>query len=112
MKSRARATPFAAGARLTIRFEMRPPVTAAHDTGAARGTMWRVLKKLSKAAGALLLLLIASAVVLYLAGARIVLDGGGSPHVRFGESAAKQAEIIARHCEAQRQRPPAPPPAP
>ena len=50
--------------------------------------------------------------VLYLLGLRIVLDGGGAPHLRFIKSANAQAEEIARHREAQRAAAPPPAPAP
>ena len=76
-----------------------------------------MFRRLLKAAAAGLAVLIAVAFVLYLAGLRVVLDGGGGPHLRFLESADKQAERVAHHREAQRsQAPPAPsapsPPAP
>lgn len=49
--------------------------------------------------------------VLYLLGLRVVLDGGGSPHLRFVRSAAARAEQVARHREAQRAEAPRPSPA-
>ena len=38
----------------------------------------------------------------YAFGVRVVLDGGGRPHLRFVESAEQQAADIARHRETQR----------
>lgn len=61
-----------------------------------------MIRRLLKAAALGLAALIVAGVVLYLVGLRIVLDGGGSPHLRFLESADEQAERIARHREAQR----------
>jgi outer membrane protein assembly factor BamB len=62
----------------------------------------RMLKKLVAVAAITLGILVAAAGILYLAGARIFLDGGGSPHLRFAGSADKQAEELARHRAAQR----------
>jgi len=61
-----------------------------------------MLKKLVKVAAIMLGILVAAAGILYLAGARIVLDGGGSPHLQFAGSPEKQAEELARHRAAQR----------
>lgn len=66
-----------------------------------------MLRKLLKAAAVLIVLLAVAAGVLYLFGARIMLDGGGSPHLAFVTSADEQAETIARHREAQRAQTPA-----
>jgi len=44
----------------------------------------------------------AVAVVLYFLGARIMLDGGGSPYVGFVDSAASHERELTRHREAQR----------
>jgi outer membrane protein assembly factor BamB len=49
--------------------------------------------------------------VLYVLGLRVVLDGGGSPHLRFVRSAADRAEQVARHRDAQRAETPHPSPA-
>ena len=35
-------------------------------------------------------------------GLRVELDGGGSPHLEFVESAESHAEVVARHRETQR----------
>lgn len=43
-------------------------------------------------------------------GLRVELDGGGSPHLEFVESADSRAEVVARHREAQRAQFPAEPP--
>jgi len=40
--------------------------------------------------------------VLYLFGLRVVLYGGGRPHLEFVESADVRAAAVARHREAQR----------
>ena len=44
----------------------------------------------------------------YLFGARIILDGGGTPSLAFVQSTDEQAEALARHREAQKAS--APPP--
>jgi outer membrane protein assembly factor BamB len=80
--------------------------------------MVKTLLKILKFAGLTLAVLLATGVVLYFLGLRVVLDGGGSPQLRFVKSADAQAEELARHREAQRGQPapPAPtaprPPAP
>lgn len=61
-----------------------------------------MIRKLLKAVAVFVVLLAVVAGVLYLFGARIVLDGGGRPHLAFVVSADEQAETIARHREAQR----------
>lgn len=53
------------------------------------------------AVGAASVIVLAAALYQFL-GLRVVLDGGGRPHLRFVESADAQAEQIARHREAQR----------
>ena len=70
-----------------------------------------LLKVLKGAAIAVLLAMVGS-LVLYLAGLRIVLDGGGSPHLQFVDSTARHAEILAKHREAQRAAAASPPSAP
>jgi outer membrane protein assembly factor BamB len=60
--------------------------------------MRKLLKALAVAAG----VLIAVAAGLYVAGARIQMDGGGTPRVRFLSSPSEHAAEIARHREAQR----------
>ena len=44
----------------------------------------------------------AVAVVLFFLGARVVLDGGGTPYVTFVDSAAKRERELTQHREAQR----------
>jgi outer membrane protein assembly factor BamB len=61
-----------------------------------------VIRRILKAAVLGLVSLIALGAVLYAFGLRVVLDGGGSPHLRFLESADEQAERVAQHREAQR----------
>jgi outer membrane protein assembly factor BamB len=74
-----------------------------------------MLKILAKALAILIAALLVIAAGLYVAGVRIVLDGGGTPSLRFVASADGQAAEIARHREAQRRQgppPQAPPPPP
>jgi outer membrane protein assembly factor BamB len=71
-----------------------------------------MLKRLARGTGLALVALGGVALVLYLIGVRIVLDGGGMPRLERGRSADEQAEAIARHREAQRQAPLPPAPAP
>ena len=67
-----------------------------------------MLKRIAKIIGATVLLVLAAAGVLYAFGLRVVLDGGGTPHLRFVQSARARAEQVTRHREAQRaQAPPA-----
>jgi outer membrane protein assembly factor BamB len=63
------------------------------------GTM---LRRIGKALMFALGLLAVTAGALYFAGARIILDGGGFPRIRFVQAPDEQAERIARHREAQR----------
>ena len=49
--------------------------------------------------------IVALAAVLYLLGVRIVLDGGGGPHVAVVKSLEQRAEELAKHREAQRAQP-------
>jgi outer membrane protein assembly factor BamB len=74
-----------------------------------------VIRRILTAAALALLALVAVGGILYLSGLRVVLDGGGMPHLRFLESADTQAARLERHREAQRNQPPpapAPPPPP
>jgi outer membrane protein assembly factor BamB len=71
-----------------------------------------VIRRILRGAALALVALIAVGGTLYLFGLRIVLDGGGSPHLRFLESADTQAERLERHREAQRSQPAPPAPAP
>lgn len=59
----------------------------------------RILKAAAIGAGGLVLV---GAVLYQFFGLRVVLDGGGTPHLRFVESAKARAEQIALHREAQR----------
>ncbi len=59
----------------------------------------RILK--TGLAGAVVLILVGG--VFYALGLRVLLDGGGSPYLRFVPSERAQAEQIARHREMQRQ---------
>ncbi|MGB2715483.1 MAG: PQQ-binding-like beta-propeller repeat protein [Vicinamibacterales bacterium] len=72
--------------------------------------MLKALLKFLKYAGFAVIVLVAMGALLFMFGLRVVLDGGGSPHLRFVKSADAQAEELARHREAQRAQPP--PPAP
>jgi outer membrane protein assembly factor BamB len=56
-----------------------------------------------KAGVLVLAALLAAGGVLYLAGLRVVLDGGGAPHLRFVSSPRAQASAIARHRQAAAQ---------
>lgn len=69
--------------------------------------MGSMIRKLLEAAAVTAVLLAVAAGVLYLFGARVMVDGGGSPHLAFVTSADEQAETIARHREAQRAQTPA-----
>lgn len=64
--------------------------------------MAAVVKKVLKAAGVAVAILVTVAGLLYLAGVRVVLDGGGGLHLARLKPADKHAEDIARHREAQR----------
>ena len=71
-----------------------------------------MLSKLLKGAGALLLAAIVAGGLLYLAGLRIILYGGGRPHLEFVSSADEHAAELAKHREAQRAAASVAPPAP
>jgi outer membrane protein assembly factor BamB len=71
-----------------------------------------MIRRLLKGALVVLAVIVGAGAVLYFMGLRVVLDGGGSPHLRFLESADKQAARLARHREAQRSQPPQPAPPP
>ena len=72
-----------------------------------------MLRKILKWAGIAVLVLVAAGLVLYALGLRVVLYGGGSPHLAFVESEDTRVARIARDREAQRAQPqPAPAPAP
>jgi outer membrane protein assembly factor BamB len=74
--------------------------------------MLKLLLRILKYAGFALVAIIAMGAILFMFGLRIVLDGGGSPHLRFLKSAEAQAEELARHREAQRRSAPSAPSAP
>ncbi len=75
--------------------------------------MIKVLLKVLRFGGMAVAALVVIGVVLFFLGLRVILDGGGSPHLRFVKSPDAHAEEVARHREAQRaQGPPAPPAAP
>ena len=61
-----------------------------------------MLKKVARVLGLTMAMILAAGVVLYLVGARVVLDGGGGVHVGFVKSADEQAQAIERHRQAQR----------
>lgn len=61
--------------------------------------MWR---RIAKGAGILAVGLLLIGAGLYLVGLRVVLDGGGTPHVVWAEPEAERLEELARHREAQR----------
>ena len=69
-----------------------------------------MLRRILKAAAIIVLSLVIIGLGLYLLGLRVVLDGGGSPHLRFVESADARAAAVARHRESQRAQPVAPAP--
>lgn len=64
-----------------------------------------MLKTLLKVAALVVVIALLAAGALYLAGARLLLDGGGRPYVAFVTPAEEQAEAVARHREAQRAQP-------
>jgi hypothetical protein len=64
--------------------------------------MIKALLKILKYVGFTLVGLIAVGAVLYMFGLRVVLDGGGSPQLRFVKSLDAQAKEIAQHRETQR----------
>ena len=68
-----------------------------------------MIRKLLKAAGVAVAALLVISGTLYVFGARVVLDGGGTPSIAFVQSTDARAELIAKHREAQKAG--APPPA-
>jgi len=64
--------------------------------------MTEMFRKVAKAAGILVVALVMIGAALYAFGLRVVVYGGGSPHLAFLESDAARAEQIARHRQAQR----------
>ena len=67
-----------------------------------------MLRRLLRKAAIVLVIFIAAGALLYTFGLRVVLDGGGMPHLQFVESASEQAQKVERHREAQRAAPPSP----
>jgi outer membrane protein assembly factor BamB len=61
-----------------------------------------MFRRVLKAAGIVIGVLVICGIVLYALGLRMVLDGGGTPRLAFLQSQSAQAEEIARHREAQR----------
>ena len=61
-----------------------------------------MLRRLLKAAAVGVAGFLAIGLVLYLFGLRVVLYGGGTPRLKFVESAGARAAAVARHREAQR----------
>lgn len=61
-----------------------------------------MFKKILRAIGIGLAVLVVTGGLLYLSGVRIILDGGGGLHVALVKSAEQRAEEVARHREAQR----------
>ena len=61
-----------------------------------------MLRKLFKAVWITLLVALVAGGVLYLAGLRVVMDGGGGFHLQFVSSPDRHAAELARHREAQR----------
>ncbi len=73
-----------------------------------------MVKTIAKVLGLVLAGVVLVGAASYLYGVRVVLDGGGSPHLAVVESEADRDAELARHREAQRaaSRAPAPPTAP
>ncbi|HSC29394.1 MAG TPA: PQQ-binding-like beta-propeller repeat protein [Vicinamibacterales bacterium] len=61
-----------------------------------------MLRRILRAAVLTLCALVLTGALLYVFGLRLVLDGGGTPHFQFVESARARDERIASHREAQR----------
>jgi outer membrane protein assembly factor BamB len=67
------------------------------------------IRKIAKGLGLAVVALVVAGAVLYLFGFRIVIYGGGKPHLAFVESESARAERLAKHREAQRAIPDAAP---
>jgi outer membrane protein assembly factor BamB len=61
-----------------------------------------MLSRLLKGVAVIVVVGIAAAALLYVTGMRIVLYGGGTPHLEFVSSADRHAAELARHRESQR----------
>jgi outer membrane protein assembly factor BamB len=68
-----------------------------------------MFRKIAKGFGVVLAVALVAGAALFLFGVRVVLDGGGTPHVVIVESDSARAERIAKHREAQRVAPDTPP---
>jgi outer membrane protein assembly factor BamB len=64
-----------------------------------------MIRKIAKFAGLTAVALAVVALVLYLLGLRVLIDGGGSLYLAFVKSPRAQAEEVARHRESQRAQP-------
>jgi outer membrane protein assembly factor BamB len=71
-----------------------------------------MFKKILKVAGLTVAMILIASGVLYLAGVRLVLDGGGGIHLGRAKPASQHAEEIARHRAAQQALPAPSSPAP
>ena len=78
---------------------LHPPARARRDRAVDDCLM---IRKLLKAAGVAVAALLVISGTLYVFGARVVLDGGGTPSIAFVQSTDAQAELIAKHREAQK----------
>lgn len=67
-----------------------------------------MLKRIAKVTGVSVVAVAVTVLVLYFAGLRVILDGGGMPHLTFTKSADTRAAEIERHREAQRSQAPLP----
>jgi len=61
-----------------------------------------MVKKILKFVGFAVVAIAVAGVVLYLFGMRVILDGGGVPSLAFVQSTDAQADLIAKHREAQK----------
>ena len=64
--------------------------------------MAHMIRKVTKGFGIVLAVMLVGGAGLYVFGLRVVLDGGGTPHVVFVKSDSARAERLAKHREAQR----------
>ena len=62
--------------------------------------MWKKIRRV--AIGLIATIIVVGAVLRFFFGMQIVLDGGGTPHVRLVESSSEQAARIEQHRAAQR----------
>ncbi|CAN5519296.1 hypothetical protein BH23ACI1_BH23ACI1_13870 [soil metagenome] len=92
----------AAVARPTPRQGRRPSLPGLRGTSKVYHRTNHMIRTPWKVAAVAAVLTAVAGAVLYAAGLRIVLDGGGGMSVRFVESAESRADEIARHREEQR----------